>query len=228
MSRLRPIVFDLDGTLVDSAPDLHAAANRMLAEFGRPALSLGQVTGFIGNGVPKLVERCLDATGGVDGLHAEALARFRGHYDAAPAELTRPYAGAIAAAEALRDAGHPLGICTNKPEAPARKLLGLLGMGALFEAVIGGDTVAAHKPDPAPLRRAIEALGGSPAAAIFVGDSEVDALTAARAGVAFALFTRGYRKAPVEQLDAAFAFEDFAELARFALAPPQQWRQTPA
>jgi phosphoglycolate phosphatase len=95
-------------------------------------------------------------------------------------------------------------------------------MDALFQAVVGGDTLPSQKPDPAPLRRAIEALGGAPAAAIFVGDSEVDALTAARAGVAFALFTRGYRKAPVERLGAAFAFDDFAELARFALAPSRR------
>jgi phosphoglycolate phosphatase len=223
MSRFRPIVFDLDGTLVDSAPDLHAAANPMLAELGRPPLSLAQVTGFIGNGVPKLVERCLEATGGVGARHAEAVARFRHHYDAAPAELTRPFAGARAAVEDLRQAGCPLGICTNKPEAPARKLLNLLGMDGLFDTVVGGDTLPSQKPDPAPLRRAIEALGGAPASAIFVGDSEVDALTAARAGVAFALFTRGYRRTPVERLGAAVAFEDFAELSRFALAQPRHW-----
>ena len=228
MMRYRPIIFDLDGTLVDSAPDLHAAANRMLAEFGRHPLSLGQVTGFIGNGVPKLVERCLEATGGVNGRHAEAVARFRRHYDAAPAELTRPYPGVLAAVHAIRDAGCPLGICTNKPEAPARKLLGLLGMDGLFGVVVGGDTVAFHKPDPAPLIRAIEVLGGHPAAALFVGDSEVDAATAADAGVAFALFTRGYRKAPAGQFEAALAFDDFASLAGFALAPADRGREKSA
>jgi phosphoglycolate phosphatase len=235
MSRFRPIVFDLDGTLVDSAPDLHAAANRMLAELGRPPVTLGQVTGFIGNGVPKLVERCLEATGEAEGEaaggaggHAEAVARFRRHYDAAPAELTRPYPGALAAARALRDAGCRLGICTNKPEAPARKLLSLLGMDDLFDAVVGGDTSPSQKPDPAPLRLAIEALGGAHASALFVGDSEVDALTAGNADVAFALFTRGYRRAPVERLRAALAFDDFVRLVDFALAPAEERPQMPA
>ena len=228
MSRSRPIVFDLDGTLVDSAPDLHAAANRMLDELGRPPLSLAQVTAFIGNGVPKLVERCLEATGGTHGQHRDAVARFRRHYDVAPAVLTRPYPGALAAVEALRAAGFPLGICTNKPEAPARKLLCLLGMDALFETVVGGDTLASQKPDPAPLRRAIDSLGGAPASALFVGDSEVDAQTAARAGVQFALFTLGYRRAPIELIEAAFAFDDFGDLTRFALAPSEERPQMPA
>lgn len=219
MSRFRPIVFDLDGTLVDSAPDLHAAANRMLAELGRPALTLRQVTGFVGNGVPRLVERCLEATGGVEGRQAEALARFRRHYDAAPANLTRPYPGALSAARALRGAGCRLGICTNKPEVPARKLLRLLGMDGLFDAVVGGDTGPTQKPDPAPLHRTVENLGGSLASTLFVGDSEVDGLTAANAGVAFALYTRGYRKAPVDRIAATLAFEDFVELVRFAGVP---------
>lgn len=217
MRRLGPVVFDLDGTLVDSAPDLHAAANRMLAELGRPGLSLAQVTGFVGNGVPKLVERCLEATGGAAGPNGEAVARFRRHYDAAPAALTRSYAGAVAAAQALRDAGCRLGICTNKPEAPARTLLSLLGMDALFDVVVGGDTLATQKPDAEPLRHAIATLGGGAGRAIFVGDSEVDAATARNAGVAFALFTRGYRRGPVERFDAALAFGDFVELTGFVL-----------
>ena len=216
-----PVVFDLDGTLVDSAPDLHAAANRMLAELGRPPLSLAQVTGFIGNGVPKLVERCLQATGGVEGLQAGALARFRRHYDASPAELTRPYPGAVAALQALRGAGRRLGVCTNKPEAPARKLLALLGMHRHFDAVVGGDSLAVQKPDPAPLCHAIAALGGDPGSALYVGDSEVDAATAENAGVAFALFTQGYRRTPVERLRCAFAFGDFAELGEIVRARPR-------
>jgi phosphoglycolate phosphatase len=219
MSRFRAILFDLDGTLVDSAPDLHAAANRMLAELGRPALSLRQVTGFVGDGVPKLVERCLAATGGTDGLHADAVSRFRRHYDAAPAELARLYPGVPDALTALRRAGCRSGLCTNKPEAPTRTLLAVLGLDGFFDAVVGGDTLPERKPDPAPLRRAIEALGGDVASALFIGDSEVDAATAANAGVAFALFTRGYRKLPVGRIAAAHAFDDFAMLPALALAP---------
>ena len=212
------IAFDLDGTLVDSAPDLHAAANRMLAEFGRPALTLPQVTGFIGNGVPKLVERCLAATGGV-ATFDDALARFRAHYDAAPADMTRPWPGVLDAARALAAAGHPLGICTNKPEGPARKLLSLLGMDGLFGAVIGGDTLPEHKPQPEPLLRCIAEIGGDPARALYVGDSETDADTAANAAIPFALFTEGYRKRPVEAFDAVLAFEDWSDLTAFVADP---------
>ena len=216
------IAFDLDGTLVDSAPDLQAAANRMLAEIGRPRLTLPLVTSFIGNGVPKLVERCLVATGGIRGLHAEALARFRAHYDAAPAELTRPWPGALDAARALASAGHPLGICTNKPEAPARKLLRLLGMDALFASVIGGDTLPEHKPQPEPLLRCIAELGGNPGAALYVGDSETDADTAANAGVPFALYTEGYRKRAVASFDAELTFDDWSALVDFVTTGPER------
>jgi phosphoglycolate phosphatase len=217
--RYAAIAFDLDGTLVDSAPDLHAAANRMLAELGRPALTLPQVTSFIGNGVPKLVERCLEATGGGGDLHADGLARFRAHYDAAPANLTRPWPGVPEAARRLRAAGLPLGICTNKPEGPARKLLALLGLDDLFASVIGGDTLPEHKPQPEPLIRCLAELGADPARTLYVGDSETDAETAANAGIPFALYTRGYRKRPVEGFVAVLAFDDWAELPDHVAAP---------
>ncbi|MEO1459590.1 MAG: HAD family hydrolase, partial [Pseudomonadota bacterium] len=135
---VRAVVFDLDGTLVESAPDLHAAAVRMLAGLGRPALDLATVTGFVGNGVGKLVERCLVATGGEDGLQAEALAAFHRHYAAAPTALTRPYEGVADALAALAAAGLPLGVCTNKPEAMARRVLTDLDLAAPFGAVVGG------------------------------------------------------------------------------------------
>ena len=138
--RFAAIAFDLDGTLVDSAPDLHAAANAMLADLGRPGLTLPQVTSFIGNGVPKLVARCLEATGGAAALYPEALARYRAHYDAAPAERTRPWPGVLDAVRGFQEGGLPLGVCTNKPEGPARKLLALLGMEGCFGSVVGGDT----------------------------------------------------------------------------------------
>ncbi len=217
MSGARAVVFDLDGTLIDSAPDLHAAANRMLAELDRPALTLAQVTSFVGNGVPKLVERCLGATGGVTGGVAggvagfdAALGRFHALYAEAPADLTRPYPGVAEALAALRDAGCALGICTNKPEAPARRILELLGMDGLFGAVIGGDTAPVRKPDPAPLRLALQALGAE--TALFVGDSETDEATAQNAALPFGFFTGGYRKKPAEAFEATFAFADFADL----------------
>ncbi|MEL6977437.1 MAG: phosphoglycolate phosphatase [Pseudomonadota bacterium] len=212
-ARFAAIAFDLDGTLIHSAPDLHAAANELMAALGRAPFSLDQVIGFIGNGVPVLVERALQASGGLseDGLEAE-IARFRGFYDAAPAALTRPYDGAPELLRRLAAAGAPIGLCTNKPEAPTRAILAALDLAAPFKVIVGGDTLPVRKPDPAPLRRCFERLGAAPAQALYVGDSETDEATAAALGAPFALFTGGYRKKPVEAFEAAFIFDDFAAL----------------
>lgn len=208
----RAVVFDLDGTLIDSAPDIAAAAAIMLREIGRPALDLSRIVSFIGNGVPKLVERCLDATGGRDEAgFRDALARFRRAYDADPATLTRPYPFVPETLAALAEAGFALGVCTNKPEAPSRAILAALGLDRRFAAVIGGDTLPVTKPDPAPLREAVARLGGGPA--LYVGDSETDEATAQAAGLPFLFFTGGYRKKPAEAFEAEFAFDRFEALA---------------
>lgn len=209
----RAIIFDLDGTLVHSAPDLHRAAEAMLAEIGRPSVTLEQVTGFVGNGVPKLVERCLDATGGQpeDG-GAAALSIFTRHYNADPTALTRPYPGVVELLARLAEAGTALGVCTNKPEMPARRMLSDLDLARHFGSVVGGDTLARKKPDPAPLGRCLADLGIAPSGALYVGDSETDAATADTAGLPFALFTQGYRKTPVDELPHTFAFDHFADL----------------
>jgi phosphoglycolate phosphatase len=203
-----PIVFDLDGTLVDSAPDIRAALNGVLVSEGLAPLDLPTVTGFIGNGVPVLIARAI-AHVGADPDHQPAWeARFLAGYDRH--DLTRPFEAVDGALRALAAAGHPLGICTNKPEGPARGVLAAFGWSDLFATVIGGDTLARRKPDPSPLLSAVAALGGGPA--LFVGDSEVDAATALAAGVPFGLFTRGYRKTPPEQIAALVRFDDFAAL----------------
>ena len=203
------VVFDLDGTLIDSAPDLARAANAVLAEAGQAPLGLAEVVSFIGNGVPRLVELVAKARGLTNG--PELVDRFMTHYNAAPVGLTRPYPGAVAALEALRAAGHKMAICTNKPEAPAREILAALELEGFFDAVLGGDSLAARKPDPRPLTHVIAELGAE--RAVYVGDSEVDAETADRAGVPFLLFTEGYRKGPADAMVQHAAFSDFAALA---------------
>ena len=205
------VIFDLDGTLIDSAPDIHAASNQVLHDAGFAPLSLSQVRSFIGKGVPHLVARLLQASGEApDGpQHAAMVARFTARYESAVG-LTRPYPGVVAALAALAANGLELGLCTNKPVAPAKAVLRHLGLDHHFKVLIGGDSLAQRKPDPAPLRAALAALGGG--VAVYVGDSEVDAATAAAARLPFALFTEGYRQTPVADLPHAAAFADFAAL----------------
>lgn len=204
------VIFDLDGTLIHSAPDLHAAANKMLAEEGEAPLDLETITSFIGNGLPKLVERVLEARGISPSQFPRLNDRMREIYNAAPADLTEPYPGVCALLEGLKTEGHKLAVCTNKPEEPARLILNLLDLERHFDLIVGGDTLAQKKPDPAPLLHAARALGE--AQAVYVGDSEVDAATAQAAGLPFALFTGGYRKTPVADLPHDVAFDDFRAL----------------
>ena len=204
------LIFDLDGTLIDSAPDIRAAVNRMLAGEGLEPLDLPTVTDFVGNGMPKLVERVM-AVKGIDPARHKALTQVTlDHYNAAPSALTRPYPVVPQALAALEAAGHRLALCTNKPEAPARAILADLGLARHFPVVIGGDTLPMRKPDPAPALECVKAMGGGDAA--FIGDSEVDAETAEAAGLPFYLFTEGYRKSPVSALPHRAAFSDFAAL----------------
>ncbi|WNK00877.1 phosphoglycolate phosphatase [Thalassospiraceae bacterium LMO-JJ14] len=211
------IVFDLDGTMVHSAPDLHAAAVRMLGDFGLPPLSLGKVTSFIGNGVPVLVAKCLGESGAADVSHDDALACFREHYMADPATLSRPFPGVLHMLHILRHNGYQLGICTNKSADLTLEVLKRLDLVVYFDVVIGGDSLASRKPDPAPLLAAFDRLGADISNGLYVGDSEVDAATAAAAHCDFALFSGGYRKTPVEQLQARYVFDSFEALTDYIL-----------
>lgn len=202
------LIFDLDGTLIDSAPDIHAAANRILSAEGLAPQPFLQVKSFIGRGVPHLVDRLLEAAGASEPVRATRMvARFVEDYETA-VTLTHPYPGVIGALQAL--SSHRMGICTNKPLSPTRAVLRHLGMDGFFPVVIGGDSLPVKKPDPAPVLATVEALGGGPA--LYIGDSEADAEAAARAGLPFLLYTEGYRKAPVADLPHAASFADWADL----------------
>lgn len=208
------LIFDLDGTLVDSAPDIHAVVAHLLAEEELPALSFETIRGFIGGGVPILITRVMRALGLPDDpqRHAALCARFILRYEHDPGGLTRPYAGVEAALDAI---DLPMALCTNKPQGPTRALLAHLGWTHRFPVIVGGDSLPVRKPDPAPLHHAIQAVGGGPA--LFVGDSEVDADTAKRAGVPLLLFTQGYRATPVADLPHRAAFDhwdDFGAILR--------------
>lgn len=208
-----PIVFDLDGTLIDSAPDLHAACVKMLAQENASPPSLETVITYIGNGVPKLVERAIKAADIPMAEHGRLVRAFMKFYNQDPATLTTLYPNLLPLLDALIAKGHRLAVCTNKPEAPARVILDLLGIEFYFDVVVGGDTLEQKKPDPAPLLHALKLLDTEHC--LYVGDSEVDAETADRANMPMALFTKGYRKVPVEKLPHDFGFDDFAALGPY-------------
>ena len=214
------VIFDLDGTLIDSAPDIHAAANTVLERRDIAPFTLAEARGFVGHGAAVFVERCLTARGLADdaALQAEVLDEFLAIYEGA-VHLTQPYPGVEACLDALTVKGLDLAVCTNKPEGPTAAVLTHLGLERHFVVVVGGDTMAMRKPDPRPLHEVIARVGAE--RAVFVGDSEVDAETAARAEVPFALYTQGYRRTPAEDLphDARFdAFGDLPAIVRRLLA----------
>ncbi|AUH34763.1 phosphoglycolate phosphatase [Paracoccus tegillarcae] len=208
-----PVVFDLDGTLIDSAPDIHAAVNAVLRDEGVQPLTLDRVRGFIGGGVEVLWHRIIEATGLPQTRYRDLLAAFMARYRRSTS-LTRFYPGVLDALNVLADRGHPMGICTNKPADPTQAVLAHMGIAEYFATVVAGDSLPQHKPHPAPLRMALQALGAAPEnpKAIYVGDSEVDAETAAAVPVPLMLFTGGYRHTPLEQLPHHAAFDDFSAL----------------
>lgn len=208
-----PLVFDLDGTLIDSAPDIHACVNAVLEQHGTPLLTLDQVRSFIGGGVDVLWQKIIAAQELQDAKKPDYISAFMACYQDAT-QLTRLFPNVSQTLETLADRGHPLGICTNKPLAVTQTILAHFGIARLFGCVIGGDSVSERKPHPAPLRAALQGLGADPARpkAIYVGDSEFDAACAAAVPVPFLIYAHGYRQTPVEDLPHLARFDDFAEL----------------
>lgn len=208
------IAFDLDGTLVDTAPDLIGTLNWLLAADGVAPLPLDDARPFIGRGARWLLERGFRAAG--DPLGPERMEplfeRFIERYSAHIADQSQPFPGMVTAAETLRARGAKLVVCTNKRTDLATLLLNTLKLSYLFDAVIGADAAPAIKPDARHLQTAIAAVQGDPARAVMVGDAATDAGAARAAGVPLILVSFGYTEIPVEELGADILIDHFDQL----------------
>jgi phosphoglycolate phosphatase len=208
------IAFDLDGTLVESAPDVIGAVNAVLAAQGLASLDYDVARPLISRGARWLLQRGL-AEGGVSEPSARAAELFDGfltHYRHHLADESRLFPGAIEAIRVLRAAGARLVVCTNKPTDLSRRLLSELRVVDYFDAVVGLDAVSAPKPSAAHLIEAIAAVGGAPARAVMVGDSDIDAGAARAAGVPLLLVDFGYSETPANQLAPDVLIHHFDEL----------------
>ena len=208
------VVCDLDGTLVDSAPDLAGALNTVLAERGIPTIAFEDVRPLVGAGVLALIQRALARSGDAERHDAgRLLDRFLEVYELRLTRESRPYPGVRETLGELSEHGRRLAVCTNKPEYLARRMLDDLGLDHFGDAVVGGDTFDYRKPDPRALGAAVSLAGGDPLRSVLVGDSRTDVETARNAEVPAILVTYGYRTDPVDALAPDIVVERFAAVA---------------
>ncbi len=210
--RFRTVVFDLDGTLADTAPDLTAALNHALAELGRPPIPAEDVRHMVGHGARALLRKGLAATGEcTEDLIEQGFPIFLDYYEAHIADHSRPFAGVETALAALEAAGVAIAVCTNKLEGLTHRFLAAMGWEGRFAAIVGGDTLPVRKPDPAPLFEAIARAGGQGPAA-FVGDSITDTDTAKAAGIPCVALSFGFSDRPASELGADRLIDHWDEL----------------
>jgi phosphoglycolate phosphatase len=208
------IVFDLDGTLIDTAPDLIDTLNLILAAEGLPAVPFAKARNSIGGGARGMIERALVAAGrSCPAVEMERLfAAFIKHYAAHIADRSRPFPQIEPTLDRLAAAGHRLAVCTNKLEWLAKRLLQTLHLADRFAAICGQDTFAVQKPDPAMFRMTVRRAGGEPAHAIMVGDSRTDIDTARAAKVPVIAVDFGYSDVPIATLQPDRIISAFSSL----------------
>jgi phosphoglycolate phosphatase len=188
-SRVRALIFDLDGTLIDSKRDLIHSVNAMLQEMGREQLHVDTISGFIGHGAPQLVGRALGA-GATEAEREHALKFFLAYYEDHKMDFTCAYPGVPETLEQLTQ--FPMAILTNKPVNISRRILEALGLSKYFRAVYGGNSFQTKKPDPFGALKTLAEFGVAPADALLIGDSEVDVQTARKAGMLAAAVNYGF------------------------------------
>lgn len=194
------VLFDLDGTLVETLPDIRASLNAMLAARGAAPLDPETVRSFIGKGTRNSLNRALRARG-FDPTEADidaALVDFTRHYDSDPVAGSFVYDGVVPLLENLRQHGHRMAVCTNKQKGTAMHVLDALGIGGYFDVVVGGDEVEFRKPDPRHIDVVLDRMGASRADALFIGDSENDIEAAVAAGVPCVAVSFGYCNVPFD------------------------------
>ncbi len=193
---IKAIAFDLDGTLVDTLPDLHESANRMLADLGRPAAAESAVRAYVGDGVDRLVRRLL--TGDADGepdtaLFVRAGNAFRGHYASVLTRASRPFPGVVEGLQEMRRRGLRLACITNKPAGFTEPLLRDIGIAPYLDLVLSGDSLPRKKPDPMPLLHCAQVFGVPASRLLMIGDSPTDTRAARAAGCPVFCVPYGYR-----------------------------------
>ena len=216
--KIKAVVIDLDGTLLDTAPDLAHAAELMMAELGMPQVPLATIKTYIGNGVSRLVKRVL--TGSMDAepdaqLFARAYPIYQKHYGAHVSLHSRPFPGVVEGLQALRAMGVHMACITNKAEAFTLPLLRDTGLLDYFELVLSGDTLPKRKPDPLPLLHACQHFGVEPGELLLIGDSLNDTQAARAAGSPVFCVPYGYNRGrPVAELDLDAVVPSLLEAAK--------------
>jgi phosphoglycolate phosphatase len=211
--KLKALIFDLDGTLVDTAPDLHAATNHVLATLKRRPISMEEVRAFVGHGARALIARGCEATGepvearAVETLYQEFIIYYASHI----AAHSKPYPGLLSFLDRARDAGLSLGVCTNKLESLSLLLLDSLDMKKYFGSIVGPDTTGVAKPDPKPFYEAVSRLDRLPEEAIMFGDSETDIRTAQNANVPVIAVSFGYTAQHVSHFNPTHVIDHYDE-----------------
>lgn len=210
------LVFDLDGTLVDTAPDLIGATNHTLASIGLEAVPGSLVRPWISFGARRMIVEALAAR---DAPHSEAeidhlLETFLAYYETNIALESRPFEGCVERIREAREAGARIAVCTNKRESLSHALIGALGLTGLFDAIAGRDTFPVSKPHPDHVLGAIRMAGGNASRAVMIGDSAVDIGAARAAGIPVIACTFGYSETPVAELGPDAVIDHYAEFSR--------------
>lgn len=216
----KAILFDLDGTLVDTAPDLAAATDHALVQAGRSAIGLESVRSMVGDGARALIEKGFRASGGMPApeVFEAAFNDFMVYYGRHIAATSRPFPGVATCLAALAEQGYALAVCTNKPEALSRSLLDQLGLSGFFGAVVGGDSLLVRKPDPGHIHGTLDKLGTEFSWAAMVGDSANDVNAAKAAGLPCVVVSFGYTQIAPQDLGGDLLIDHFADLPEALVA----------